>query len=140
MSGVYAAMRALRGAKGDVIAALDGRTRFARAMGEEQHALIEHLGGEDRVSPTQRASIRSFLSLGLLIDRGMAFVIEQEGAIVNKRRRALYPVVAELADLLTRYHRVAKDLGYEPAPRPAKTLTQYLQEREAGRPDPAPAA
>jgi hypothetical protein len=101
MSGVYRAMRALRVMKGDVLRALDGRTTFGKAMAEEQRALIEHLGGDAVVSSTQRASVRVMLSLAMLIDQAMSYVIEQDGGVVNRRKRALYPVVGELAGLLS---------------------------------------
>ena len=94
--------------EGDVLRALDGRTTFGKAMAEEQRALIEHLGGEVNLSPTQRASVRVMPSLALVIDQAMAYVIEQgQGGVVNKRKRALYPVVGKLAGLLSRYHRDA---------------------------------
>ncbi len=111
---------------------MDKRTRLGRAMNAYGHELVEDFGGMAGISARQRGSVRLAVTLKVLIDSGLAWALAQS-SLVNGRRRSFYPIVGELAALLTRYQAVMKDLGLEKRLPPPKTLTEILREREAER-------
>jgi len=114
--GLVAAKRALeRGLE------LDGRTRLGRAMQAARVELVEDLGGLDGISARQRGLVDAAVQLKVLADSAASWVFQQP-SIVNGRRKALYPIVGELASLLTRYAAVLKDLGLERRVRDADPL------------------
>jgi hypothetical protein len=118
--------------------AIDGRTSVGKALGEWRAELVQDLGGRQNVSTQKAAIIDLAVKTKLLLDSIDAWLLTQP-SLVNKRRRALLPVVRErqqLADALARYM-VA--LGLERRQAPVKSLTEYLAERATTEIDAAPA-
>jgi len=107
---------------------LDGRTTLAKQLGVWRADLIRDLGGD--VSTQQAAIIDLAVKTKLLLDSIDAWLLTQP-TLVNKRKKALLPVVRErqqLADSLARY---LKDLGLERRQRDVQDLDAYLRERAA---------
>ncbi len=93
---------AVRGLGGRVV---DGRTTLGKTLAEWRQDLIQDLGGPDAVSTQERAIIDLAVRTKLLLDSVDAWLLTQP-SLVNKRARALLPVVRErqqLADALARY-------------------------------------
>jgi hypothetical protein len=84
---------------------IDRRTTLGKTLAEWRQELIQDLGGPDAVSTQARAIIDLAVRTKLLLDSVDAWLLTQP-SLVNKRARALLPVVRErqqLADSLARY-------------------------------------
>lgn len=93
---------AVHGLGGRVI---DRRTTLGKTLAEWRQELIQDLGGPDTVSTQARAIVDLAVRTKLLLDSVDAWLLTQP-SLVNKRARALLPVVRErqqLADSLARY-------------------------------------
>ena len=112
--GLYRAKRALNelGLRG-----LDGRTTVAKELNLWRAEIAEDLGGMDMLSTAQLALLELAVKQKLLLDSIDAWILQQP-SMVNKRKRALFPIVRErqvLADGLERY---LSKLGLERVARP----------------------
>jgi hypothetical protein len=108
--------------------ALDGRTSVAKALAEWKAELIDDLGGRQAISTQQTAIIDLAVKTKLMLDSVDAWLLTRS-SIVDKRRRALLPIVRErqqLADALSRYLQV---LGLERRSKPAVDLQSYVATR-----------
>lgn len=124
-SGVYALKRAVRTLGSRTI---DRRTRIGRALASWAQDLARDLGGVDALSTQQRAIIEQAATTRLLLDSIDAWLVRQP-SLVDKRKRALLPVVRErqsLADALVRY---LTSLGLERRAHDVADLTSYLAAR-----------
>src|SRR5215472_2330581 len=95
------------------------------------------LGGAEAISTQQAAVVDLAVKTKLLLDSIDAWLLQQP-TLINKRARALLPVVRErqqLADALARY---MGQLGLERKAKPAKDLASYLSEKYAPQPASAP--
>ncbi len=108
--------------------ALDGRTSVAKAIAEWKAELIADLGGGPAISTQQTAIIDLAVKTKLILDSIDAWLLTRS-SLVDKRRRALLPIVRErqqLADALSRYLQV---LGLERRSRPGIDLQSYVATR-----------
>ena len=122
--GLTPLKRAVKGLGSRVI---DMRTSLGKALAEWRGDLVADLGGREAISTQQSAVIDLAVKTKLLLDSIDAWLLTQP-SLIDKRRRAVLPVVRErqqLADALARYMTA---LGLERRARPAKTLTQVLEE------------
>ena len=118
--------------------AIDGRTSVAKALSQWRSELINDLGGREAISTQQAAIIDLATKTKLLLDSVDAWLLVQP-SLVDKRRRAILPVVRErqqLADALARY---MSTLGLERRQAPARSLAEYLKEKYGGPQDQAAA-
>jgi hypothetical protein len=124
-SRVYALKRAVRELGSRTI---DRRTRVGKALAAWCEDLAGDLGGVDQLSTAQKAIIEQAATTRLLLDSIDAWLVQQS-SLVDKRRRALLPVVRErqsLADALVRY---LTALGLGRKSRDVTDLASYLAER-----------
>lgn len=106
--------------------AIDKRTPGAKALIRWRRELITDLGGEAAVSAQQRALVDVAVRTRLYIECLDAWLLEQEGGLVNRRRRAVLPVLRErmaYADALARY---LGQLGLERRVAPSPSLSQLM--------------
>jgi hypothetical protein len=123
--GLHALTRAIkvRGLSG-----IDGRSQAARALLAWRRELEQDLGGVEHISAQQRAVIDLAATSKLLLDSIDRYLLECDG-LVNRRKRSVYPVVlqrAQLADGLARY---MAQLGLERRRRPTLDLETYVRQR-----------
>ncbi|HTK89312.1 MAG TPA: hypothetical protein VL948_03610 [Verrucomicrobiae bacterium] len=90
------------------IGALDGRSKVSRALIGWRRALEHDMGAPGTITAQQAAVLDSVVVTRLLLDSIDAWLLEQDGGtgIVNRKRRAVFPVVAQrqaLADSLLRH-------------------------------------
>jgi len=109
------------------LAAIDTRTVAARELLDWRQELLADLGGEDAVSAQQKALVDMAVRTRLYINHADAFLLEQH-SLVNGKRRSLIPLVKERQALVDSLVRILGQLGLERKARPAKTLTQVLEE------------
>src|SRR5882672_6495085 len=84
---------------------IDRRTALGKALAEWQASLVADLGGRAAISTQQAAIVELAVKTKLLLDSVDAWLLTQP-SLIDKRRRALLPVVRErtqLADALARY-------------------------------------
>jgi hypothetical protein len=102
--------------------AIDGRSSLSYQLKKWRADLVADLGGEDNVSVQQSALIDLTVKSKLLLDSIDAWLLTQP-TLINKRKKALLPVVLQrqqLADGLARY---LSQLGLE-----RKVKTRTLQD------------
>jgi hypothetical protein len=112
---------------------LDRRTGVGKALASWRADLLADLGGEGAVSTQQRAVIDLAVRTKLLLDSIDAWLLVQP-SLINKRKRALIPVVRErtqLADALARY---LSALGLERKMKQVPSLHDYLASRVPSEP------
>lgn len=112
--------------------AIDGRTSLGRALEEWKAGIVADMGGSASVSRQQEAIIDMAAKTKLLLDSIDGYLFKQ-ATIVNKRKRAVFPVVREriqLADALARYLTV---LGLERRSKAVPSLQGFLENRAAAR-------
>jgi hypothetical protein len=122
--GYWAAKRAMQRFGDHVI---DGRSRVARALDEFRDDLIRDLGGEEAVSQQQRVIVDLVVRTHLMVQSLDNYLLTL-GSLVNRRKRALWPVVRErtaLADSLAKHLAM---LGLEKKQPPEKKLHEYIAE------------
>lgn len=125
--GAFALKRAVRTLGSRTI---DRRTRVGRALAAWSDDLARDLGGLDVLSTAQRALIEQAATTRLILDSIDGWLATQP-TLIDRRKRALLPVVRErqtLADALVRY---LSALGLERKAREVTDLATYLAARPA---------
>jgi hypothetical protein len=103
---------------------IDRRTRVGRALAGWCADLARDLGGADQLSTAQRALIEQAATTRLILDSIDGWLAQQP-SLIDRRKRALLPVVRErqsLADALVRY---LSTLGLERRAKDVTDLTSY---------------
>lgn len=124
--GYWAAKHALARFGDHVI---DGRSRVAHALDEFRDELLNDLGGAEAVSQQQRVIVDLAVRTHLLVQSLDNYLLSL-GSLVNRRKRALWPVVRErttLADSLAKYMTM---LGLERKSKPVKPLPEYIAAKD----------
>jgi hypothetical protein len=118
---------------------IDKRSSAARALLAWRRELEADLGGPEGLTAQQRAVVDVASTTKLLLDSVDRWLLEQGDGLVNRKRRAVYPVVLQrqqLADALARY---MGQLGLERRAKPAPSLAHWLEQRQGQQPAPEPA-
>jgi hypothetical protein len=131
-SGFWAAKEALR-RFGE--SAIDGRTSLAKALDETRRELVASLGGPDALSKQQEVLVGIVVRSYFLLESLDAYILRMDSP-VNRRKRCVYPVIRERAQLADSLLRHLTALGLERKPRPVKSLSEYLAAKEAGKASP----
>jgi hypothetical protein len=108
---------------------IDRRCRAARALREWRVELESDLGGAVAISAQQRAIIDVASTTKLLLDSVDRWLLEQEDGLVNRKRRAVYPVVLQRQQLADSLARQMALLGLERRQRSGPSLAEYVAEK-----------
>ena len=111
-------------------AAIDGRSALGRALADFRGEVERDLGGAENLSAQQHAVIDVLCRTKLLLDGVDNFLLSQR-SLINKRKRALLPIVRERTALAESYVRHLQMLGLEKRQPPAMDLQAYLRQRGA---------
>jgi hypothetical protein len=128
--GAFALKRAIRTLGSRTI---DRRTRVGKALASWCADLAGDLGGIETLSTAQKSLIEQAATTRLILDSIDGWLAKQP-SLIDRRKRALLPVVRErqsLADALVRY---LTALGLERKARDVTDLASYL----AKKPTPTP--
>jgi hypothetical protein len=112
------------------LAAIDGRSAASRALIAWRSELEHDLGGTDALSSQEKTLVELCCRDRLLLDSIDGWLLTQP-SLVNKRRKALLPVIAQrqqLADALARH---LGALGLKRRLKQAPSLEDYLASKEA---------
>jgi hypothetical protein len=112
------------------LSVVDRRSVAARNLLAWRDELTAALGGSDAISPQQKALVELCARTRLILDHADAFVLQQ-GNLINKRRRALYPIVEQRQRLSDSLLKSLQALGLERRGKPVQDLHEYLLEKAA---------
>jgi hypothetical protein len=127
--GLRAALTAikLRG-----FAGIDRRTVAAQSLLRWRGELIRDLGGIEGISAQRMALVELATRTRALLDHADAYLLAQP-SIINRRRKALLPIVQQRQQLADSLARLLGQLGLERVPKPIKSLQEHIAERERER-------
>jgi hypothetical protein len=111
------------------MAGVDGRTVAYRAVMSWKQELLRDLGGQDHVSSQRLAIIDMAVRTRLFIDHIDSFLLVQR-SLINKRRKAIIPLLRERQSLVDSLSRLLAQLGLERQAKPVESLQSYLARRE----------
>src|SRR6266481_1001122 len=109
--------------------AIDHRTAPARALLAWREQLITDLGGLDALSAQKLALVNLAATTRALIDHADNWLLSQP-SIINKRRKAFVPIVAQRQALCDGLSHLLGQLGLERQQKPIKSLQQHIAERD----------
>ena len=92
-------------------------------------AIVEDLGGEDRISAQQDVLLDTLIRKVLLSDIGYGWLFQQGREPINKKERRFWPIVKDLGTLDDSIARIVSMLGLERVKPPPQDLTAYIEER-----------
>ncbi len=110
--------------------AIDHRTTPARALLAWREQLIADLGGVDALSAQKLALVNLAATTRALIDHADNWLLTQP-SIINKRRKAFVPIVAQRTALCDSLSRLLAHLGLQRVPKAIPSLQDYLRSMEA---------
>ncbi len=108
--------------------AIDGRYHVGRQLQKWRRELIADLGGQDSISTQQSALIDLAVKSKLLLDSIDAWLLTQP-SLINKRKKALLPVVLQRQQLADGFARYMAQLGLERRHK-VKTIGEILSQGE----------
>jgi len=112
------------------LAAIDGRTLAAKSLFAWRSELLDALGGLPNVSPQKLALVETAVRTKLFLDHVDAFLLAQT-SLIDRRRRAVLPILRERQALVDGLSRVLAQIGLDRVPRPVQSLAQYVADIDA---------
>ena len=93
--------------------------------------MLTDLGGEQSLSAAQLAILDCAVRTRLILDYIDGYILACGNSIINARKRALFPVVRERAQLADSFARQLAMLGLERRTKPVQDLASYLSSTDA---------
>jgi hypothetical protein len=125
VSGFHALVAAVQR---DGLSALDGRSSEARAIRLWKAQVSADLG--DDLS-AQELTLLDVAAVDMaLLSVADAWLKENAGHVVNRRKKTFVPLVAERLRVASHLAELLKALGIKRRPKPAPTLAEFLAQRE----------
>ncbi len=115
--------------------AIDRRTAAARTVMAFRRELVSALGGEADLSPQRRKLVDMASRAALLLDHIDGWIMAQP-SVINRRSRAVLPVVIQRQGLADHLAKLLDRLGLDRVPQRVPSLTDYIAQR--GAPQEAP--
>ena len=109
--------------------ALDRRCAGAKALMQWKSELIAALGGVENVSPQKMALIDAVTRSKLYVDHLDSWLLSQ-GCLINGRKRAIVPALAQRQTLVDGMARILTSLGLERQAKPVPTLEAFIAQVE----------
>jgi hypothetical protein len=117
--------------------AIDGRTALAKGMSEWRRDYINDLGGPEAVSTAALTILDKAATTDMLIRSIDAWIVNQP-TIVNKRKRALFPIIMQRQTLVDSLVRLLSQLGLERKQKPAQSIQDLIREIDAKKTEQVP--
>lgn len=127
LSGYHRAERVLREAKDRQRALYNKRTTVGRENWEKREAYIDACGGEAALSPQRLEIIDSAVRTSFLLSFVDGYLAEIGPKAINRRKKALVPLVEQRTKLADSLLRHLQAIGLERRAKPAETLAEYAQ-------------
>jgi hypothetical protein len=119
------------------LSAIDMRTAAAQALVAWTRELVSALGGQENITPQKSCLIDGIVRSKLYLDNLDAYLMSQ-ASLINRRRRAALPALAQRNALLESLARLLRDLGLERQARPIPSLQEFIAEHDAAKEEAAP--
>lgn len=110
------------------LAAIDMRTAAARDLIEWKSQLVRDLGGEENISTQRLQLVDMAVRTRLFLSHIDAFLLAQP-SLVNKRHRAVLPILRDRMTLSDQLARLLSQLGLERQEKAVPSLADYIQDR-----------
>jgi hypothetical protein len=104
---------------------IDKRTTVGRQLAAWRSDLLADLGGVEAVSTQELALVEEAVKIKLLLNSAAGWMLAQP-SLVDKRKRALLPVVRDYQALVNVLRGLLTDLGLKRRSRESPSLAQYL--------------
>jgi hypothetical protein len=117
------------------MAALDGRRKAMRSVSAWKESLLVDLGGPANVSIQKMALVDVAARTKLFLDHIDAWLVQQE-SLVNKRKRAILPILRERMSLADSLARVMIQIGLQRVPKPVQDLRSYIADYDKQKEQP----
>ena len=108
--------------------AIDQRTSVGKALTEFKRLLISDLGGDAALSIQEMVIIDLAVKSKLFVDSVDVWILQQP-SLINKRKRAIFPILAQRGMEADRLARFMGQLGLARRAKPTATLGEYLEGR-----------
>jgi len=102
---------------------IDRRTSAGREYSERREQIVADAGGT--LSQIKADLVERYMRLCVLIDSLDTWLFQQP-SLINKRKRALFPIVKERTHLEDAALRLAQSIGLDRKEKPVPTLAEYL--------------
>src|SRR5262249_11436646 len=106
--------------------AIDGRSELGVAIRQFRASIVRDLGGEAAISAQRRAVLDIAIRTKLMVDSIDVYILSRP-SLVDRKKRALLPIVRERAALANAFVEHMRVLGLERVPPPALTLQDVLR-------------
>jgi hypothetical protein len=117
----------------DLLPNEDGRSRWARLLKATYRALIQHCGGEDAASDTQRMACRRIGAL----EAELVHLEDRIARLRRSRREPPHSLLQSYVSLTAQQHRLNKEIGWDRHSKPLndepKDLQAYLASKNGHR-------
>jgi hypothetical protein len=108
--------------------ALDQRSAGYKALAEWRGQFLADLGGEASLSAQEKVLVDVALRTKLFIDHVDCFLMQQD-SLVNKKRRSLYPMMAQRNSLVNTMVNILSQLGLKRREKSVQSLAEFLATR-----------
>jgi hypothetical protein len=105
--------------------ALDARTSAVKDLAVWRASIENDLGGKASLSAMESTVVEMIARARLLLDHADAFILQMP-SIVNKKRRALYPIIRERAALAAELSKLLAQIGLKRRLPETPDLQTYL--------------
>ena len=112
--------------------AIDGRSALGRALTGWKADVVRDLGGLDNLSAQQLSLLDVLTRTKVMLDGVDNFILSQR-SLVNRRKKALLPIVRERAALVDSFAKHLQALGLQKRQLPEVDLKTYLAEKSHER-------
>jgi len=116
------------------LSAISRRTAAGKALFRWKQDLEAALGGRENISPQKAALVDAIARTQLYVAHVDNFIMEQP-SLVNRRRKAIVPILRERQVLVDSLARLLNQIGLERVPVRIPSLAEYLEKKEASRGD-----
>jgi len=124
-SGYWALKRALKGVG---YLQIDKRTALGAELARKRERIYACSTGVENLSEFELDLIEKYIQTDLLIENINGFLFET-GAVINRRKRSLYPIVEQRTRLIEANAKIASMLGLKRREAPVMDLKTYLELR-----------
>jgi hypothetical protein len=113
---------------------IDGRSALGRALADWRQEIVRDLGGAEQLSAQQHTVIDIVVRTKILLDGCDAYIMTT--GIVNKRKRAVHPIVIQRGQLAESLVRHLSMLGLKRKAQEVPSLQEYLRQHASEPVDP----
>lgn len=108
------------------LAAIDMRTVAGRELMQWKAELVRDLGGEEAISTQRLQLVDMAVRTRLFLSHIDAFLLAQP-SLVNKRQRAVLPILRDRMTLSDQLARLLSQLGLEREARPVRSVADFAE-------------